>query len=828
MKCKQLVLIALMAFSSLSFAQSNSEFVVEDIRVEGLQRVALGAALTYLPVQVGDKLNAFRVSQLIRSLYSSTHFEKVEILREGGVLLIRVSERPTISNIVFEGNDDIKDEQLQESLDNSNLRIGEPLDRTVLTSIENGLKDFFYSIGKYNADVSAIVTPLPRNRVDLKLLFEEGDSAKIKQINIVGNEIFDNELLFNVMELKFDTPWWDFTSETRYQQQTLSGDLENLTSYYKDRGYLRFEVSSTQVSMTPEKDGIYIGMNVSEGELYTISEVELVGDMLGFEGFLNQVLPLSAGELYNQATVTYTEEFISKYLGRFGYAYPTVTTIPEIDDEEKTVKLSLSVDPGKRIYVRRINFQGNVITSDEVLRQNLSQLEGTWLSDSLLQGSKNSLSRLTYMETVDFETVRVPGEDDKVDVEFKVKEQASGSFQAGIGYGDNTKLSLNAGIQQDNFLGTGKRIGLNVSTVSYQQSIQLSYTDPYFTIDGISLGGNMGYSKFDGGDFGVVQYDSERYQIGVNIGYPINEVNRINFGLTYANVELSSDNTQFEQTSRFYDQFRSLDDPDSAIKYQSFLASTSWTRSTLNRGLFPTDGSSQRATFSITTPNSDVNYFKFIADTKFYMPLSRNQRWSLLARMRLGYGNGYGNKNGTDQILPFTENFTAGGADTLRGFEDNTVGPRGVQRSSAQVGTTPSGTPIFGDPDNDSVITSSRSLGGNAMAIGGLELIVPTPFVETEFDSSVRTSIFFDIGNVWDTEFDFDEYKNLRFIGRDGEGQPTAIGDYSDWSQFRSSAGLSVQWISPMGPLVFSFSKEINSRDGDNPKFFTFNIGSTF
>ncbi len=828
MKCKQLFLVALMAFTSLSFAQSKSEFVVEDIRVEGLQRVALGAALTYLPVQVGDELNAFRVSQLIRSLYSSTHFEKVEILRDGGVLIVRVAERPTISNIVFEGNDDIKDEQLTDSLEGSNIRIGEPLDRTVLTSIENGLKDFFYSIGKYNADVSAIVTPLPRNRVDLKLLFEEGDAAKIKQINIVGNEIFNDEDLFNIMELKFDAPWWDFTSETRYQQQTLAGDLENLTSHYKDRGYLRFAITSTQVSMTPEKDGIYIGMNVNEGEQYTVSEVELVGDLLGFEDFLTQVLPLRSGELYNQATVTYTEEFISKYLGRFGYAYPTVTTIPEINDEDKTVKLALSVDPGKRIYVRRINFQGNVITSDQVLRQNVSQLEGTWLSDSLLEGSKSSLSRLTYMETVEFETTRIPGEDDKVDVDFKVKEQASGSFQAGIGYGDNTKLSLQAGIQQDNFLGTGKRIALNLNTVSYQQSAQLSYTDPYFTIDGISLGGSLGYSKFDGGDFGVVQYDSTRYQIGANVGYPINEVNRISFGLTYANVELSSDNTSFEQTSRFYDQFRSIDDPDSAIKYESFLASASWTRSTLNRGLFPTDGSSQRASISVTTPNSDVNYFKLIADTKFYFPLSRNQRWSLLARLRVGYGNGYGDKNGTEQILPFTENFTAGGADTLRGFEDNTVGPRGVQRFTSVIGQTPSGTPIFGGPDQDNIIVSSRSLGGNAMAIGGLELIVPTPFIETEFDSSVRTSVFFDIGNVWDTEFDYDLYKDLEFTARTGEGQPLALGDYSDWTQFRSSAGLSVQWISPMGPLVFSFSKEINSRDGDNPKFFTFNIGSTF
>ena len=690
------------------------------------------------------------------------------------------------------------------------------------------MKDFFYSIGKYNADVTAIVTPLPRNRVDLKLLFEEGPAAKIKQINIVGNSLFDDEELFSIMELKFDEPWWNFTAQTRYQQQTLAGDLENIISFYKDQGYLRFDITSTQVSMTPEKDGIYIGLNVDEGEKYTVSEVELVGDLLGFETFLSQVLPLRADTLYNQAQVTYAEEFVSKYLGRFGYAYPTVTTIPEINDEDKTVKLSLSVDPGKRIYVRRINFQGNVLTSDAVLRQNVSQLEGTWLSDPLLVNSKATLSRLTYMENVDYETVRVPGEDDKVDVEFKLKEQASGSFQAGIGYGDNTRLSLQAGIQQDNFLGSGKRIALNLNTVSYQQSAQISYTDPYFTIDGISLGGTLGYSKFDGGDFGVIQYNSERYQIGANIGYPINEVNRINFGLTYANVSLSSDNTSFEQTSRFYDQFRGVDDPDSEIQYESFLASASWTRSTLNRGLFPTDGSSQRASFSITTPNSDVNYFKMVADTKFYFPLSRNQRWSLLARLRVGYGNGYGDKNGVDQILPFTDNFTAGGADTLRGFEDNTVGPRGVQRTRSIIGSTPSGVPIFADPSEDTIVVSSRSLGGNAMAIGGLELIVPTPFLEADFDSSVRTSLFVDIGNVWDTEFNYDDFKDLNFRRLSGQSQPLELGDYSDWSQFRSSAGLSVQWISPMGPLVFSFSKEIDSRDGDNPRFFTFNIGQTF
>ena len=824
MKFKQLVVAGLMlSIASFAKAAPNSEFIVQDIRIEGLQRVALGAALTYLPVTVGDEMNSFRISQLIRSMYSSTHFEKIQIFRDGNTLLVKVAERPTISNIVFEDNDDIKDEQLQGSLNDANILVGEPLDKTVLTSIENGLKDFFYSIGKYNADVTAIITPLPRNRVDLKLLFEEGDSAKIQQINIVGNDTFNDPELLDLVELKFDTPWWDFLSETRYQKQTLTGDMETITSHYKDRGYLRFNIDSTQVSMTPDKTGIYVTLNVEEGEQYTISEVELIGDLLGYEDYIKLVLPLTSGELYNQAEVTYTEEFISKYLGRYGYAYPTVTTIPDINEEDKTVKLVLSVDPGKRIYVRRINFAGNNGTADEVLRQSVSQMEGSWLSNASLESSKNSLSRLTYMENVDFETVRLPGEEDKVDVNFTVKEQPSGAFNAGIGYGDRTKLSLNAGIQQDNFLGTGKRIAFNISTVSYQKSVQLSYTDPYFTIDGISLGGSLSYSEFDGSSANLIQYNSKQFSVGSNIGYPIDQFNRINFGLTYSTVELFQ-NQPFVQTTRFNNQFVDPNNPDAAINYDSFLASIAWSRSTLNRGVFPTAGSSQRASFAITTPNSDVNYFKTEIDGKWYFPLSRNQRWSFLARLKMGYGNGYGDVGGIDQVLPFTQHFTAGGADSLRGFENNTVGPRGLQTTPSTVATDPNGKVILGDDSNDTISLSGRSLGGNAMVLGGIELIVPTPFVDVDFDNSVRTSFFVDVGNVWDTEFDYDRYKTLEINSFNDDG----LIDYSDPTLYRASGGLSVQWLSPMGPMVFSFSKVIQEREGDDSKFFTFNIGQTF
>ncbi|UAA39713.1 outer membrane protein assembly factor BamA [Paraneptunicella aestuarii] len=804
-------------------AAGSSEFVIQDIKIEGLQRVALGAALTYIPVKVGDPVNSFRISQLIRSLYSSSHFEKIEVLRDGDTMIIKVKERPTISNVIFEGNDDIKDEQLQDSLDGNNIRVGEPLDKTVLTNIENGLKDFFYSVGKYNADVSAIVTPLPRNRVDLKFLFEEGDAAEIEQINIVGNETFSDDELFKTFELDFDTPWWDFLSETRYQKQTLEGDIETLRSYYMDRGYLKYNLDSTQVSMTPDKKGVYITLNITEGEQYNVSGVELSGDLLGHEQTIAAIMPIVEGELFNQAKITYTEEFISKYFGRFGYAYPTVTTIPDINEEDKTVKLTLSVDPGKRIYVRRVNFSGHAVTSDEVLRREVTQMEGAWLSNTALEGSKANITRrLNFIEEAEFETIRLPNSDDQVDVQFKVKEQPSGSFNAGIGYGDRSGLSLQAGVQQDNFLGTGKQVGFNVNTNRYQKRAAITYNDPYFTIDGISLGGSLSYSELDAGNVNLIRYNTKTYAIGGNFGFPINEFNRLSFGLTYRNEELSQRDT-YIQTSRFYNLFADPNDPDAPIKYETFLASAAWSRSTLNRGMFPTAGSTQRVSLSASTPNSDANYYKAELDTRFYFPLSDDQRWSFLTRLRLGYGNGYGSINGKDQFLPFTQNFTAGGSDTLRGFENNTVGPRGIQRVPQTI-TAPDGSTVVLNPESDQLYVTERSIGGNAMALGGLELIFPTPFISEEYDNSVRTSLFVDIGNVWDTEFNYDDFKNLTTDARSAE----RLIDFGDPSLYRSSYGVSIQWISPMGPMVFSFSRALQERSGDEVKFFSFNIGQVF
>ena len=802
--------------TSVPNAQAASSFQVEDIEVKGLQRVALGAALTHIPFNVGDELNDFRVSQSIKALYQAGHFNDIRVFRDGNRLIYRVRERETISEILFDGNSDLKDEQLTESLDGSNIRVGETLDRTVISGIEMGLENFYHSVGKYNAKVTAKVTHLPRNRVNLEFAFVEGDSAAIKQINIVGNEIFSDIELLDKIELTYDSPWWNFMASDRYQKQTLQGDMETINSYYLNRGYLRFKVDSTQVSMTPDKKALYIALNVSEGETYTVSEVDFVGDMAGFEKTIRAINPLQTGELYNGAEITYTEEVISKFLGRYGYAYPKVRTIPEVDDENHTVKLSISIDPGKRVYVNRINFTGNHVTADNVLRREVRQMEGAWLSNSVVESSKSWLQRLPYMETVQFETKQIEGEDDLVDIDFTVKEQPSGSFNAGIGFGSATKLSINAGVQQNNFLGTGNQLGLNIARNSYQRNATISYTDPYFTVNAVSLGGQVYYSDYDAGDANLIEYKNKTFGLGLNWGFPVNEYLRLNFGVGWKYNQISQLQA-YDQIKSFYEIYADPNDQDGQLAFKTLDLNAGLSRSTLNRGTFPTSGSQQKFNAKMTSPASDLQYFKLNYDAKFYFPLTRSQKWSLLTRIQLGYANGYGTVGGNDQLLPFWENFSAGGADTLRGFENNSVGPRAIYRTPKKT----NGLCCLG-PSNDSIAISPSSVGGNAMALAGIELIVPTPFLDESYSNSVRTSIFWDAGSVWDTEFNIDNYDNLT------SGESAKISDYSDPSRYRSSAGISIQWLSPMGPMIFSFAKSVKAEEGDDTSFFSFNIGKTF
>lgn len=805
---KALVASCLLSASLVAHAVEpvSDSFVVKDIRVEGLQRVTLGAALLNLPVRVGDTVDSTVVANAIKKLYASGNFEDIQLVRDGEALVVSVRERPTISNIEFVGNKDIKEEQLKQSIEASGVRVGEPLDRTILRSLEKNLEDFYYGMGKYSAKVQAIVTPLPRNRVDLKLNFIEGVSAKIQQINIVGNKVFSEELLLAQLSLRDSVPWWNVVADQKYQKQKLAGDLEALRSYYMNRGYVRFKVDSTQVEMTPDKKGLYITINISEGEQYKVAGINLKGDLLGHDADMKKLVAITPGELYSAADVTHAEESLSKYLGKFGYAYPQVTTYPSIDDKKKEVSLNINVIPGPRIYVRDISIQGNQQTKDEVLRREMRQMEGTWLSNEQVESSKTRLNKLGFFETVEIQPRRLPGSEDLVDLDVKVKEQAAGSITGGIGYGTSSGVSFQFGLSQDNFLGSGNKAAFTFNMNDYSKTFDVSYTDPYFTLDGVSLGGRAYYNQFEAGNANLVDYNNETIGTRLTFGYPFNEINRLEFGVGYENNKLSQLQA-YAQIRKFWEIYAENRDSNGRVVFNKYDFSTSWIRNNLNKGMFATEGDKQQLTGKVTIPGSDLQFYKLSFDDSHYYPLDREHSWVILGRMKFAYGAGYGQVDGYNQVLPFFENYYAGGSDWLRGFRSNTVGPKALY--------------LYNSQGNDTVTATDQSVGGNAMAVASLEFIVPTPFASESYRNQLRTSIFFDIGNVWDTTFNPNDYNSC-------SASCDKFYDYSDPSKYRSSVGVALQWLSPLGPLAFSFARPIKEQPGDKTEVFNFNIGRTF
>ncbi|NOH81190.1 outer membrane protein assembly factor BamA [Vibrio sp. RE86] len=798
------ILFASLLATSVS-ANGAENFVVQDIQIEGLQRVALGAALLKMPVRIGDTIDGQDVSETIRALYATGNFEDIKVLRDNDVLVVQVKERPTIASVSFSGNKAIKEEQLQQNLDASGIRVGEALDRTTLSTIEKGLEDFYYSVGKYNATVKAVVTPLPRNRSDLKFVFTEGVSAKIKQINFIGNTEYTDEELLSRFDLNVDVAWWNFLADDKYQKQVLAGDIEALKSYYLDRGYLKFQIDSTQVAISPDKKGVYITLGLNEGLPYSVKDVKFRGELLDKEAEFENLVPFEAGETYNGSAVTSLEEGIKRVLGEAGYAYPQVRTIPEFDDENQSVSLVVNVEAGKRIYVRDIRFVGNNSTKDEVLRREMRQMEGSWLNSKSIETGKSRLNRLGFFETVDVQTVRVPGSEDQVDLVYNVKEANSGSVNFGVGYGTESGVSFQVGLQQDNFVGSGNRVGINAMMNDYQKNISLDYRDPYWNLDGVSLGGKIFYNMFEASEAGIVDYTNESYGASLTWGFPFDELNRFEFGVGYTHNKIGNVPT-YDQAQLFA---QSINQADGDILTNDFDVNISWTRNNLNRGYFPTAGNYQRAFAKATVPSSDAQYFKVQYDVRQYVPITKKHEFTLLMRGRLGYGNGYGQTDGNDNLFPFYENYYAGGFTTLRGFGSNSAGPKAVYTTGGNPGSCNSASCVSATDD---------SVGGNAIALASMELIVPTPFASEEVRNQIRTSVFVDAASVWDTEFQYDpSYAGERYYD-----------DYSDPMNIRASYGAALQWMSPMGPLVFSVAKPIESYEGDDEEFFTFTIGRTF
>jgi outer membrane protein insertion porin family len=758
---KSLLLILTLCLGSQS-AWAFNAFYIEDIRVEGLQRISAGTVFNYLPVKTGEYFKNKDAANVIQALYKADFFSDIQLAQAGDVLIVKVVERPAIADIVFNGNDEIDTEDLMETLKSINFSSGRVFSRSVLDQVESELQREYYSRGFYSATVTSTITPQERNRVNVQIDVSEGQPAKIHQIKIVGNKAFDEKTLQSQFELGPRAFWEILGSSDQYSKQKLSGDLENLRTYYLDRGYLNFTTDSTQVSLTEDKKNIYITVNITEGELYTIDSVKLLGTLILPEEDLQRFITIKQGEVFSRKRITAITEALRSRLGDEGYTFANVNPVPEpLADKKNKIQLSFLIDPGKRIYVRRINFVGNSKTHDEVLRRELRQMESAGASTDKIKRSETRLRRLNYFEEVNVETVPVPDVVDQVDVNYTVLERPSGNLLAGVGFSQTQGLLFNASVSQENFLGTGKQFGVSFNNSRVNTVYSLNYLDPYFTVDGISQGMSVYYRETNAEEANLSRYALDVTGARLTYGFPINENDSIKFGINPEQIKVKTTALSAREVFDYIDK--------NGDSFQTIKLNVGWSRDTRDRALFPTKGMLQSVSAEVSVPISDdLEYYKLSIKHNWYLPLTR--KYIFLFKGQIGYGDSYGNSD-----FPFFENYTAGGPRTVRGFKENTLGPR--------------------DSNNN-------TLGGGLKVVGNIEFIMPTPFA-TE-SKSVRLSTFIDVGNVYARQADFDA------------------------GELRYSAGVALNWLSPIGALSFSLAKPLNAKDDDNVQIFQFTVGTNF
>ena len=800
-------LISFVLLLNITTVLAFEEFIVNDIRIAGLQRVSTGSIFNTIPISVGDKIDDRKIVDITRALFATEQFDDIQIGRDGNALIITVAERPSISSIDISGNSALKTEILLESFDGIGITEGQVYKRSTLERMKAELVRSYSSQGRYGAGVEIFETPQPRNRVSISIEIDEGESAKIDGITILGNNIFSDEDLLDVMELS-EGSWLSFLSnDDQYSREKLQGDLENLESYYLDRGYLQFSIESSQVSISRDRSSIYITYIISEGPKYTISDVKIVGDMPINEELIDPIIETQKDITYSQAQITQIEEIFTSLLGNEGYAFASVKGQPDIDEEMLEVDLSFVIDPGKRTYTRKILFEGNEITQDDVLRREMRQFEGAWASDDKIEQSRVRLERLGFFKEVNVETVPVPGTDDQIDVKFRVEEETTGNVGGNLGYSD-FGLMIGFNLQERNFLGTGNSVGIAINKSIYQEVYNLSFYDPYYTIDGASRGYSLYYRKTDYGEFNIANYTSDSQGLGIQFGYPISDTQRVGLNLTYDRTEIDQGTLPVRDILDFL-----LEEGNS---FQTVSAQAVWSRITLNRGMFPTDGASTEALFLATLPLSDINYYKLNIRQKFYQPLNV---WDLVFGFQgeIGYLAPYGDTNN----VPFFQHFYAGGPRSLRGFESNTLGPRATPSPCYGFDTVNDLCPPLidsnfdGIPDspayNQSIIYQRDDpIGGDVKIEGSMQLIFKLPMVEDQ--RSMRTAFFFDFGNVFAMECR--EYQVSCY-------KPSI-------DELRYSIGVGLTWITGFGPMSFAISKPYNEDEFERTEEFQFTIGTVF
>ena len=796
--------------SLLLITQLNAfdEFLVSDIRIIGLQRVSTGSIFNVIPISVGDKIDIRKSSDITRSLFSTEQFDDIQIAKDGNTLIISVVERPSISAIDISGNKALKTEQLIESLDGVGIKEGEVYKRSTLEKVKSELIRSYASNGRYGAGVEIEEIKKPRNRIGINITVDEGKSAKIEKINIIGNEVFKNDELLKGFELSEGSFFSFLNNDNAYSREKLKGDIETLESFYKDRGYLKFSIESSQISLSRDMKSIFINFNVFEGKKYNISEAEVVGDIPLEEEVYSSIMDSLTGLTYSQAQITSIEEFFTNVLGNRGYAFAEVSGNPEIDEESSEVKIIFNIAPGKRTYTRKILFSGNNITQDHVLRREMRQFEGAWSSNNSIEAGKVRLERLGYFKEVDVETVPVPDTEDQIDVLYSVEEETTGSIGGNVGYSD-FGLMLGFNLQEQNFMGSGNTVGIGISKNVYSESYNISFLDPFATKDAVSMGYNIYFRETDYGEFNVANYLSNSNGFGVQFGYPLSDTQRINLGLTYDKTDIDIGSSPAREIWDFIDAEGNI--------FETLTSQISWQRVTLNRGMFPTDGSSTVVSFSSTIPGGDIDYARINIRQKFYQPIAEDLVFGF--NLDLGYLSPFGDTKET----PFFQNFYAGGPRSLRGFESNTLGPRSTEAPCYEFNYSEGICPNLLDTDGDGILDQPYynpyanseynkrvSIGGNVKVEGSLQLIFKLPFIEDQ--RSMRSAFFFDFGNVFSDnckDYQINCYK-------------PSIED------LRYSYGVGITWITGFGPMSFAISKPTNAGQYEETKEFQFTVGNVF
>ena len=751
-------------------------FVVKDIRVEGIQRTEAGTVFSYLPVKVGETMTDEKTAAAIKALYATGFFKDVRLEARDGVVIVTVEERPSIASITLSGIKEFPEEDLKKGLKETGLAEGRVLDRAMLDKAEQELQRQYFNRGKYAVEIKSTLTPLERNRVAVQFDVVEGDSAKIKQINIVGNQAFkEKELLKQFGSTTSGWLTW-YTKSDQYSKSRLAGDIEALRSFYLNRGYLEFNVDSTQVSISPDKQGIYITVNVTEGPQYKVSDVKLAGQMLVPEAELQKLITIKPGEVFVRDRLTETTKKIGDRLGNDGYAFANVNAVPELDREKSTVAFTLFVDPGRRVYVNRINVAGNTKTRDEVVRREVRQMEGAYYDAEKINRSRERLNRLGFFNEVNIETPSVPGTTDQVDVNVGVTEKPTGNVMLGAGFSSSEGLVLSGSVSQNNAFGTGNRVSAQINSGSVNKVYSLSFTNPYYTINGISLGYDIYRRDVDATSLdSVADYKTSTYGAGMRFGLPLNERDTISFGMAYEQTSISVEpyNSSTVDTASLT-QYQKFVGPTGTRDDDTLRLDTSWARDTRDSYLFPTKGMLQRVAAEVGTPVGSLQYYKLSFQHQHFFPLSK--KFTLMLNGEIGIGDGL-----AGDPLPFFKNFYAGGNSSVRGFKNGTLGPKDVN----------------GD-----------ALGGNRRVIANAELFFPLPGLKE--DQSLRMSAFVDAGASFGPNDSKEQYRDFAF------------GD------LRYSAGVAVLWVSPLGPLKFSLAQPIVSKSGDKSEVFQFTLGNVF